>query len=150
MTTIEVNLLSYKFSFRKLCWREEFALKFDKRRDPRRIILAAALVTVSGLEVPSFGEAYRVIETLPVPILSRVFIIYKGSLSSPKKFSTANLYRAPEPSKYAERVKKEEQQQEAWLDTRFPKEEHEQMVALDQQILNASKFKGVIRKEQND
>lgn len=114
MDTIDVKLLQYKFTFRKLNWREEFSLKFDGK-DARRVILAHALHNISGFPVTSPDEAYRVIEALPVPILHRVFIIYKGGLPPPREFTTLNLYRAPNARSYSEQVAREEAEREAAL-----------------------------------
>jgi hypothetical protein len=93
MNTVEVKLLKYKFTFRQLAWREEHAIKFEGK-DARRVLLSSALHEISGLAVTSYEEAYRVIEALPVPILNRVFVMYKGGLPNNREFTTLNLYQA--------------------------------------------------------
>ena len=107
MDTVEVKLLNYKFTFRKLNWREEHAIKFEGR-DARRVLLSSALQDISGLIVTSPTEAYRVIEALPMPILNRVFVMYKGGFPSNREFTTLNLYQAPSPRSYQEQLAREE------------------------------------------
>jgi hypothetical protein len=107
MNTVEVKLLKYKFTFRQLAWREEHAIKFEGK-DARRVLLSSALHEISGLAVTSYKEAYRVIEALPVPILNRVFVMYKGGLPNSREFTTLNLYQAPSPRSYQEQLSREE------------------------------------------
>src|SRR5271166_4912834 len=100
MDLIEVKLLDYIFRFKRMPWKEEFAIKFPKKKDQTRVYLAHALVEVSGLSIKSFEEATKVIDSLPTAISMRVFRIFKGQVPPNRKFSTAALYRAPEPANY--------------------------------------------------
>src|SRR5208282_5237265 len=90
---------NFRLVFKRLRWKDEFALQVGGR-DGRRVVLAAALLEVSGLKVGGFDEAYRVFEALSEPILHRVFLIYKGKQPDTRRFTTRNLYRAPEPAAY--------------------------------------------------
>src|SRR5208282_5613423 len=102
--TVEVRLLRYKFRFRNLTWREELHLTIPPGKNPTRIVLAHALEDVSGLPVKSVEEAAKVFAAMPIPVVSRVYRIYKGLLPASRRFETAGLYRAPDPSVYVKRV----------------------------------------------
>jgi len=150
-TPIDIQLAQYSFKFRPLFWREEFALKSGKR-DPRRVVLAAALTEVSGLPVNDFGEAYRVLDAVSTTLIERMFIIYKGTLSDDRKFTTQNLYKAPEPSDYVNRVEMEEDRADKKVDVvmqrmeeQFTKEELEEAKEVDRQILAGAQAKGGYR-----
>lgn len=51
MDLIEIPLNSFRYHFRRLTWQEDMALKFSAKEDQRKIIMALALVDVSGLVV---------------------------------------------------------------------------------------------------
>ena len=116
MDTVEVKLLQYAFRFRKLSWREEFALKFDPKENKLRTVLAHALTEVSGFPISSVGDAQKVLAPIPSSIIDRVFIIYKGSLNPARTFSTMGLYRAPEPKKFTKKVMEVEKEREKVMD----------------------------------
>jgi hypothetical protein len=156
MESVEVKLLNYKFRFKRLRWREEFSIKFEPKQDPYRVILAYALETISGLPAGSVAEAYRVFEAMPSAIVSRVYKIYKGSLTSPRRFVTAGLYKAPEPSVYVNRVVEDEAKQETEVDkvaqrmeSTFGKKELDEAREIDQKIIQASGYRGAVRKDPN-
>ena len=107
MNTVDVKLLKYKFTFRQLAWREEHTIKFEGK-DARRVLLSSALHAISGLVVPYYEEAYRVIEAITIPTLNRVFVMYKGGLPDSREFTTLNLYQAPSPRSYQDQVAREE------------------------------------------
>jgi hypothetical protein len=151
MDLIEVILTNFRFQFRRLYWKEEFALQ-AKGRDERRVLLAAALVEISGLKVNSFDEAYRVLEALPMPILHRVFIIYKGKQPGTRQFTTRNLYKAPNPAAYGTRLAEDaeatEQKADALtkrMEQQFGAKELQEAAEVDRKILQASKFRGAYR-----
>src|SRR5208337_2035019 len=79
-----------------------------KGKDQTRVYLANALVEVSGLPIKSLAEAVKLIDALPHAIATRVFRIYKGQCPPNHHFSTAALFKAPEPAKYAVLVEKNE------------------------------------------
>jgi alpha-amylase/alpha-mannosidase (GH57 family) len=149
---VEVKLLNYVFRFKRLKWEEEFAIKFPKNKDQTRIYLAYALVEVSGLKIESLAEATRVISALPTAIASRVFRIYKGQLRSNRNFTTAALFKAPEPAKYKmqldideeERDKIAEQAQQV-LSSRFSEKEIKEATEISHQIADASKLRGAVK-----
>lgn len=116
MDTVEVKLLKYAFRFRKLAWREEFAIKFEPKESKLRTVLAHALVEVSGFPINTVDDAKRVLTPIPSSIIDRVFIIYKGSLRSARSFSTMGLYRAPEPKKFTKKVKEVERERDKIMD----------------------------------
>lgn len=147
MDLIEVILQNYRFKFRRLFWEEEFALKLEGR-DPRRVVLASAMVEVSGLKIKDFDEAWKLVspETLPTPILIRVFLIYKGKQPENRIFSTHNLYRAPEPLPYERRVEEGQENLEKGVDSvmkrleeQFSREELAEASEVDKQIMAGSK-----------
>lgn len=150
--TVEVQVLKYKFRFRKLTWRDEFSLKTPPRANHLRYYLAAALTEVSGLPVTSMEDAMKVFGPMPTPVLDRVFKIYKTKLPPSRRFETANLYRAPEPQAYAQRVMEEVQKVDDTADRavrimeqKFGKEEIEEAKAIDDQIVRASQLRGAVK-----
>lgn len=82
MDTIEmIPLLNYKVRFRRLSWREEFALKPGKKQDPVLHFLAHAMVEVSGMEpIKDPAAALKLLQALPPAIRSRVWLIYRGGM----------------------------------------------------------------------
>ncbi len=152
METIEVVLANYRLLFKRLYWKDEFALQVGKR-DGRRVVLAAALQAVSGLPIDSFDEAYRVFEALSEPVLHRVFLIYKGKQPDTRHFTTHNLYRAPEPAAYGTLIAETENLAEKKTDTLFKRmeqqfgaEELAEAAEVDRQVVASSGLKGAIRK----
>lgn len=156
METIEVILLNYRFLFKRLYWKGEFALQAEGR-DERRVLLAAALTEVSGLKVESFDDAYRVLKALPTPILHRVFLIYKGKQPNTRQFTTRNLYKAPEPVAYGIRLSEEAETAERRADAvvkrmeqQFGPEELKEAAEVDRQIVAASKYRGAVRRSADE
>jgi hypothetical protein len=150
--TVEVKLLNYTFHFRKLTWREEAALKIPAGADQVRPVLQAALEDVSGIKVTTPKEAARVINSLPKPVADRVFRIYKGLLPAVRKFETANLYRAPEPSIYIRRVETDDDVIDtatdrvmAKMEQDFGRKELEEAAEVDRKIIRGSNLRGAIR-----
>src|SRR5277367_3747905 len=150
MDLIEVILLNYRFKFRRLFWKEEFELQANGR-DERRVVLAAALVEVSGLKINSFEEAWRVLEpgVIPTPILHRVFIIYKGKQPETRMFTTLNLYKAPDTATYGQKIAEEVNATEEMADSatkrmeeQFGKKELAEAAEIDRQILKGARMKG--------
>jgi hypothetical protein len=136
---IEVKLLKYVFQFRRLSWREEFALKFGKE-DPRKVTLAAALDNVSGTKT-TFEDAMRIFGTIPPAVMQRAYIIYRYKLPKARIFSTRHLYKAPEPLVVMRRVEEEETQQDQAADAlhrqmenTFGREELKEQQNLEREI----------------
>lgn len=151
-STVEVKLLKYVFRFKPLVWRDDFTMKFDPKKDRMRTILANALVEVSGLKINTVDEAWEVIAPLPDPIVSRVFVIYKGSLPEPRVFTTLGLYKAPEPSRFVRRIEEAEDQRERVMDrvekemeSRFGRKEIEEAIAVERQMAENSKLRGATK-----
>jgi hypothetical protein len=149
---VEVDLLNYRFMFRKLLWREEFLIPFPKGKDQMRIYLAHALKEVSGLPVTSLAEATRIMESLPTAISSRVFRIYKGQARANRKFEAVGLYKAPEPNKFRVLIEEEEDKTDQLaeaarlrLEAQFGHRELAEAASVDKQILKASKMRGAIK-----
>jgi hypothetical protein len=97
MVTVDVRLNRYQYRFRKLTYREEFALDRKAGVDGQKTVLASALVEVSGLPIPSPADALRILSTVPVPVLNRVWVLYRSGVAEDRFFSTTGLYRAPDP-----------------------------------------------------
>ena len=149
--TVDVQLLTYKFRFRKLTWREESALE-GSSKNVVRLLLAAALEEVSGIKVKTPAEASKVINALPLPVANRVFRIYRGLLPKNRKFQTGNLYRAPEPSIYIKRVAAVEEAVDQATDKvvekmeqDFGKKEVQEAAEIDRQIVKGSKLRGAVK-----
>lgn len=152
MDTIEVPVLKYKFHFRKLTWRDEFTIRYPAKVMRERYFLANALADVSGLPIKTVEEGLRVLSKLPTPILSRVYIIYKGNLDPPRSFVTAGLYRAPEPQKFQARIEEDDSKRDKLaeaaqeeMNRKFSRKELDQASQVDQQIVKASKMRGAVR-----
>jgi hypothetical protein len=153
--SVEVKLLNYKFRFRKIHWREETGLNVSPGKSGVRPILIAALEEISGLKVSNSTEAAKVINALPLPVVNRVFLIYKGSLPPNRKFETAALYKTPAPSIYFKRAAVDDDVIDAATDRvmrkmeqDFGKQELEEAAEIDRQILKGSKYRGAVRLEQ--
>jgi hypothetical protein len=156
MDIVEVILVNFRFKFRILHWQEEFALQTNGR-DSRRVLLAAALAEVSGLKIKNFDDAYRVLKALSDPVLHRVFLIYKGKQPPTRMFTTRNLYKAPEPAAYGERLAEQGDATEQKVDVvtqrmeqQFGKQELEEAAEVDRQIVKASHYRGAVRKDRDD
>lgn len=152
MNSVEVRLLRYKFRFRNLTWREELHLTIPPGKNPTRIVLAHALEDVSGLPVKSVEEAAKVFAAMPIPVVSRVYRIYKGLLPASRRFETAGLYRAPDPSVYVKRVAEDDDVVDQASDRvmqrmeqNFSKQELAEAADIDRQILKASKLRGAVK-----
>lgn len=150
MSTVEINLLNYKFQFRPLSWREEFSMKFEPNKDRLRTILSHALVEVSGLPVKSMVDAMKVLEAIPGTVIYRLFVIYKGSVPPARSFTTLGLYKAPEPNrmvkKFEEAATEEEQTSERFsreMEQRFGRQELEEQREMERLMFKNSKARGV-------
>jgi len=152
MNTVEVKLLKYAFIFRQLTWREEFAIKYNPKKNRLRTMLAHALMSVSGLSVPSVEEATKVLDAIPQSVINRVFILYKGDTPEPRLFTTTGLYKAPEPSKlvrkYEEIEEKRERvmdQVEAELEQKFGRKELDDALENERLMAKNSKLRGLTK-----
>ena len=143
--TVEISLLTYKFRFKRLFWREELGVRPGKGRDPVRAILAHALTEVSGLKPDSVGEANKVIDAIPEAIVTRVWKVYRGSMPPARHFSTVDLYRAPEPSIHMARIQEEDVVDDAHdrvvreMENRFGKREVAEEAELSRRVLDAAR-----------
>lgn len=149
MKIVEVKILKYTFQFRQLSWREETSVQNGSRL---RGILSKALVEVSGLKVKSPEDALKVLRPLPDTVLQRVFILYKGNLPMPRRFSTVGVYKAPEPGKLVKRMEEVEQQRdrimdrvEQELEAKFGKQELHEQLELERQMAKNSKLRGATK-----
>jgi len=149
METVEIKILQYVFVFARLNWREEFSVKFPEKSNPYRVLLSYALQSVSGLPVNSLEEASKIIDSLPNPIMTRVYKVWKGSFPASRKFITASLYKAPEPLEHSKIVEQEERELEqqadssvAMMEAKFGKNEVYEARKLSERILKASNLAG--------
>ncbi len=155
---IEIPILKHKYHFRPLTWLEEFSIVYPKGKNPQRVMLSHALVDISGVPVPNVDEGQRMLNPIPTAVVSRMFIVYRGSAQASRKFEAAPLYRAPEPSSYARRVKIQAGEQDnqmenvdRHLENMYGAKELEGARAIQEQILAASKDetgrpRGAVRK----
>jgi len=116
-----------------------------------RVLLAHALENVSDLKA-SPEEAEKIFAVMPLPVVSRVYRIYKGSLPANRRFETAGLYCAPEPSAYAKRVVVEEEEVDDAtervmknMENRFGRKELAEAAEVDRKILKASQLRGAAK-----
>jgi hypothetical protein len=145
---VEVKLLQYTFRFKRMRWREEFAIKLTPNKNPQRILLAHALLEVSGLKPASVDEALQVMEAVPMAIVERVFRIWKGSFPASRKFTTSRLYKAPEPAAHQKRLAMEGSAEDAAHDQsmrqferQFGAKELAETRETEQKILQAARRK---------
>jgi hypothetical protein len=147
MDTVEITLLDYKVRFRKLSWREEFALPPGSGGLQ---IMAAAMVDVSGLPVATVADARRILDAVPPTILRRVWILYKAGIPAPLFFHTVNLYTAPDVRAFHRKIEEEDGERDRTADaavaqvrSRFGARAVAEQDAIGQQILaNAKKDSG--------
>jgi hypothetical protein len=143
---VEVKLLQYRFVFRKLVWREEFAVKFPPKANPQRVMLAHALLEVSGIKPKNVEEALRVLDAVPIAIVERVFRIWRGSFPASRRFTSSRLYKAPEPITYAKRVEEIENEESTAHDrmmkaaeSKFGSHQLAEVREIEQKILEGAK-----------
>lgn len=155
MDTIEVKLLKYNFTFKRLKWREEFAIKFQPKKDPIRVVLAYALIEVAGIKPKDLIEAQRVIDAIPTAIATRVWKIYKGGFPASRKFITGSLYKAPDVNTFIARVEEEQEGSEAQavhdramqeMESKFSPEDLKTTRENDRKIFEAAQKRGGLTK----
>ena len=126
-----------------------------------RVLLAHALVEISGLKISTLPDAYKVLNAIPYPIIERIVKLYRAAIPASQKFYTQNLFKAPSVSSYAKRVYEEDEKIEELgdravreMETKFGKQEIEEAQELDKQILQAARtpdgYRGAVRKVTND
>lgn len=154
--TVEVKLLSYRFIFKKMRWREHAAIQFEKGRDPQRVILAHALLEVAGIRPKDVEEAKRVMDAIPAAIIERVFKIWRAAFPPARKFVTSNLYCAPEPLQYSKEIERREADEDVAhtrtmqeVESKFGSQELAETRELERQILAAAQrrdggFRGAV------
>ena len=152
MEPVEIKVLQYVFHFRQLSWREEAAIKFGKDDDRARVVLAHALVDVSGLKVDSVAAAEKVLRAIPKTVIQRMIVLWKGSYPMPRRFGTTGLYKAPGTGVVAARLKQVEEQREQVMDKveaemreKFGNQEINEALEAERQMLRNSKMRGATR-----
>ena len=150
--TVEVRLLKYVFRFRRLRWREELAIRDKGKTDRRRLLLRHALTEVSGLPIKTAEEAMRLMDALPITIVHRAFVVYRGSLPEPRLFTTVGLYRAPEPNKFVRQLEKAAEERETIMDRveqemerKFGRKELEEQREIERQMMKNSGMRGATK-----
>jgi hypothetical protein len=145
---VEVKLLKYTFRFKRLLWREEFAIKFPPKANPQRVVLAHALLEVSGIKPKDADEAKRVLDAVPMAIVERVYRIWKGSFGPARRFTASRLYRAPDPVSYTRKVDETERDEDTAHDqmmrraeSKFGTQQMAETRELEKKILDAAKKK---------
>jgi hypothetical protein len=112
---IEVPLNSYRYHFRRLTWLEETRLSFSKIDDQRKVILAHAMVDISGMPVTP-EEAMQVLKHIPDALFWRIWIVYRGNLPQERYYTSGGLYEAPDPMAYQQRIYDDGEAVEAVVD----------------------------------
>lgn len=145
---VEVRLLNYTFKFKRMRWQEEFSIKFPPKKNMQRVMLAYALLEVSGVRPKDVEEALRVMDAVPSAIISRVFRIWKGSFPAARRFTTLRLYAAPDPTAYVKRREEEEEEEESahdravqQMESKFAPEDIAETRKLNLEILKAARRK---------
>lgn len=69
-------------------------MKFPRKEDQRKIILAAALTDISGLKATPV-DALKVFKALPDTILAKMWISYRANLPNEGYYTSTGLYEAP-------------------------------------------------------
>ena len=123
MDTVDIPLNNYTYRFRKLSYREEFAINAAPGEDSRKTILTAALTEVSGLPVVA-GDAVQIMAALPDPVIARTWVLYRTGLPDAKFFTTKGLYRAPDPVDFSAREAANEEKREEIIDRTVAHLEH--------------------------
>ena len=99
MQTVDIPLNHFVYRFRKPTYEEEFGLEVGAGGDSRRAVLQAALVNVSDLAIDSRAQAAEILNTLPDPVVTRVWVMYRlGSGSSPPGTFTRDPGRTGHPT----------------------------------------------------
>jgi hypothetical protein len=124
MELVEIPLNRYRYNFRQLKWPEETRLKFLPGEDQRKVILAAALVDISGLPIAG-SDSRKVINAIPESVLWRIWVLYRGNLPSDRYFSSGGLYQAPDQNTHAEQNRLHEEQTEDVADRAFSEVERQ-------------------------
>jgi hypothetical protein len=122
------------------------AIHIGKGEDPLRTVLSTALAEVSGIKPQSLKESIRVIAAIPEAIAARVWKVYKGSLPPASRFSTVDLYQAPQPSTFMNRISDDGEEEETAhdkaiksMEVRFGKEEVAAEAELSRKILESAR-----------
>lgn len=143
---VEVKLLNYTFRFKRVRWQEQAAIHFDKKKDPQRVLLAHALLEVSGIKPKDAAEAIRVMDAIPAAIINRVFKLWRGSFPPARRFTTSRLYRAPEPSQYSTHIQMDEEEEDvehdkvvSSMESKFGLQEVAETRDLNHRILSAAR-----------
>lgn len=157
MDTVEVKILQYTFHFRQLTWREEAVIKFDKPENRLRVLLSHAMTDVSGLKVSTPEEAMKVLRAIPATVIQRMWVIFKGSLPMPRRFSTVGLYKAPSPGNFVKRIEQVEKKRDEIMDRvelemeqKFGARELAEAREVERQMLKNSKMRGATRATPDD
>ncbi len=143
--TVTIDLLNYHFVFNRLYWKSELGIKIENGQEPTRVVLAHALANVSGLVPESRDKAQQVMDAVPEAIRTRVWMVYRGSLPPARRFSVAELYKAPPPTVHMMRVQEDEGSADSAhdravreMESRFGKAEVAEEAELSRKILAAA------------
>jgi hypothetical protein len=96
MAFVEIPLNSFRYRFRLLPWTEEFEIPFPAGEDQRKILLAHALVDISGLPITSVADASQVLTQLPPAIFWRILMV-SGKLTRRSVFHNQGALRRSGP-----------------------------------------------------
>jgi hypothetical protein len=142
MAIVEIPLNSFRYRFRQLTWPEEFEIKFPAGEDQRKILLAHALVDISGLPITSVADATRVLSQIPPAIFWRIWIVYRGNSPADRYFTSKGLYNAPDQKTYNKRLLETEQRVEVTADDAIQQMELREAREIESQIFAQAKAQG--------
>ena len=144
-TSIQLTLAGHTFTFRRLSWRDEVKFSLGTAHPTRLDYCAWAMDSVDSKPI-GYSDALTLLQRLPKPIQDRVVVFYLGSLPARRSFTlVGNLYTAPDPAPYVERVAIEpdtEDSGEREVLRRFGREEVDEAEAQAEAMARASNYAG--------
>jgi hypothetical protein len=147
-TPVQVPIGKHMFLFRRLTWEDDLKIVIPEKTDPRRAVLAQALVSIDGRSL-TLEEGTKAISLLRTPVLDRVFTIFNGSLPPRRKFEVDPLWEAPEPKVVRKRIDDEEDTRERahddFIRQSFEPAELAENEAIENAIVANSGFKGAVK-----
>lgn len=155
MDTVDIRLNRYQYRFRKLTYREEFGLDQKAGAAGRKRVLAAAMTEVSGLPITSREDAALILTTIPVTVLNRVWILYRGGITEDRFFSTTGLYRAPDPHQLSNIQEAADERRSHVVDRtmeameqKFGKQEVAEAMAVERRLVEDARRRGTLTPSQ--
>jgi hypothetical protein len=154
--SVEIKLSTHTFLFRRLTWKDTAQLNVlitKHKMQERLAIPALSMVSVSGRPV-SVDEAFKLLTSIPRPILDTIHKLYRGGLDPHRMFEVPPLYTAPDATTYSKRLAEEEEggdqvvdELEEFLTQKFGKKEAQEEMEMGRRIVAGTGYAGAISKE---